>query len=333
MTIGGFSVYGAGDFDNTPLAEILPVMVRTEKKRQIRNRFSVKISEAALTHPAMQLEYDPVQNLKAWEKLPMVEGGSIIYGPKAGATVLACHPYLKNQFGPRVLMAAGQYGRGRVFASALDTTYRWRVSRDGDTDYFRRYWGLVVRWLAGSPVSQGVRRSLYLDRNVLEAGGSVRLMTNVRDKDFNPVTDATVSFYVTPPGGVETEHVTCSSKDVPGLYWHEARLAAPGEYVFAMDVKETSGETAKDRLVCRVQESRRELAGLAGDQKGLRTLCEATGGKMAVSSRAIADSLNVPATAQLGTAVIDIWRSLPTMIVLVILLGTEWLLRKRRGLA
>ncbi|HUU96391.1 MAG TPA: hypothetical protein VM487_11675, partial [Phycisphaerae bacterium] len=31
MTIGGFSVYGAGDFESTPLAEILPVMVKTEK--------------------------------------------------------------------------------------------------------------------------------------------------------------------------------------------------------------------------------------------------------------------------------------------------------------
>ena len=333
MTIGGFSVYGAGDFDNTPVAEILPVMVKTEKKRQIRNRFSVRISDAALTHPAMQLEYDPVANAKAWAELPPVEGGSVIYGPKAGATVLAYHPYLKNRFGPRVIMAASRYGRGRVFASALDTTYRWRIGRTTETDYFRRYWGLVVRWLAASPRSRGVKQMLYMDRNVLEAGGTVRLMTNVRDKDFNPVHDADVAFYVTTPGEGETEHHAGASRDMPGLYWHEAKLTRAGEYVFAMEVKKAGGELVKDRLVCRVQQSRSELLNLAADHAGLRGLCEGSGGKMATDPREIAELLDIDSTLRPGKAVIEVWRAVPTMVILVILLGFEWLLRKRRGLA
>ena len=333
MTIGGFSVYGAGDFDNTPLAEILPVMVKTEKKRQIRNRYGVKISDAALTHPAMQLEYDPVENAKVWAQLPMVEGGSAIYGPKAGATVLAYHPYLKNQFGPRVLMAAGQYGRGRVLASALDTTYRWRVTRNTETDYFRRFWSLTIRWLAGSPQSQGTKRSLYIDRPVLEAGGCVRLMTNVRDKDFNPVSDAAVTFTVKRPDGAESEHLSASARQMPGLYWHEVRLDEPGEYVFAMEVKEASGEAVKDQIVCRVQPSRQELADISADHRSLRLLCEGSGGKLAQNAGEIAAALSVKPSMRPGIAVIEIWRAIPTMIVLVLLLGAEWLLRKRRGLA
>ncbi|HUW35169.1 MAG TPA: glutamine amidotransferase [Planctomycetota bacterium] len=333
MTIGGFSVYGAGDFESTPLAEILPVMVKTEKKRQIRNRYGVKISDAALTHPAMQLEYDPAQNAKVWEQLPMVEGGSAIYGPKAGATVLAYHPYLKNQFGPRVLMAAGQYGRGRVLASALDTTYRWRIAREAETDYFRRFWSLAVRWLAGSPQSKGVKRSLYLDRPVLEAGGCVRLMTNVRDKDFNPVADAAVTFTVKRPDGGESEHLSASARQIPGMYWHEVSLQQPGEYVFAMEVKEASGDAVKDQLACRVQPSRQELANVAADHRSLRLLCEGSGGKLVQDAGEIASLLTVKPSLRPGIAVIELWRAIPTMIVVVLLLGAEWLLRKRRGLA
>ena len=46
------------------------------------------------------------------------------------------------------LFVTRDYGRGRVFFSATDETYRWRFMR-GDSPYFYPFWQRAINWASG----------------------------------------------------------------------------------------------------------------------------------------------------------------------------------------
>ena len=42
---------------------------------------------------------------------------------------------------PRPIVAAWQYGAGRVLSSAMDGTWHWSLARQTEVNYHARYWG------------------------------------------------------------------------------------------------------------------------------------------------------------------------------------------------
>ena len=333
-TIGGMKVYAAGNYEGTLLAQMLPVEVAREKSMQLVNRFNVQPTSQGLVHPVLQLEGDPVKNEQAWAALPWVEGGNAWRALKPGATPLLLHPTLRTPAGPRPVAAAWPYGAGRIYSTALDGTWHWRLARKSEADYHQRFWGLLVRWLAGDPRLNQPSAPLMLDDPQLEVGRPASFSLQLRDADGNPVTDAQVEFTVQSPTGDKLLARAASDPTSPGRFALRYTPAQPGEYTVKASITGPGDQQREQQLTCTVSPSRAEFRQIQPDANALAELALASGGtSLPLAQHADLKLPAAPSTTTAQRIVINVWQAPGLLLVLLACLCTEWLLRKRRGLA
>ena len=334
-TIGGLHVYGAGNYEDTPLARLLPFELVKEKKTQLVNRFKVQATPQGLSHPVMQLEGDPARNARVWAEMPWVEGGNALAAVKPGASLLMVHPTLHtDKFGPRPVAAAWSCGRGRVFSTALDGTWHWRLARTTDTDYHRRYWGLLMRWLARDPRMAQAIGALVAETLQPEVGRPATFSIAVRNEEGLPADDATVDFTLRSPDGTTLAAHAISDPVVAGRYAAVFLSTCSGEYSIKVVVNTHTKQTKTEELKYYVAPQRQEFLQTRPDNKALASLAQASGGTLAPLRKASTLQLPAQSSARKSAAVtIALWRTPGLLAALVLCLGLEWLLRKRRGLA
>ncbi|HEY8668142.1 MAG TPA: glutamine amidotransferase [Tepidisphaeraceae bacterium] len=333
-TIGGMHVYGAGDYEGTRLADMVPFEIEKEKKQQLINRFQPAVTTQGMMHPLMQLEFDPVLNEQAWAKLPWVEGGNAIRAIKSSATLLMVHPTLKTHYGARPVAAAWQYGQGKVYSSALDGTWHWRTARESETDYHKRFWGLVVRWLASDPRTKQPVGSLIVEDPVLEVGKRATFYVNMRDESGGPVTDAQAEFSIAGASGKPLLARSSSDPAVPGRYAVSFEPQEAGEITVNAMVMRGSQEPVKQEQKYLVAPSRAEYLEVRPDAKALAELSKLSGGVS--GSLAHPEQFQMPAEAgsvRVQKVVVSLWQAPGLLAVLVGCLFVEWMMRKRRGLS
>ena len=336
VTIGGYKVYTAGNYEDTALGRMVPFNLVREKKLQLVNRFNVQTTTQGIMHPAMQLELDPVKNEEAWSKLPWVEGGNALKAVKPGATVMLYHPLLKTNLGPRPITAAWQYGQGRVFSTALDGTWHWRIARKTDGDYHQRYWGQVARWAAGDPRANKRMSALIFDDPVLEVSKSATCSLTLNDKDGNPDVSATTMFTIEAPDGTMTYGQSSTDPALPGRYTFTFVPAKAGNYKIKAVVSIQGGHAGQLETAVYVAPSRAELLLVTPDPDALDKLAHATGGISAPLAQAQTDAYQLPLSPSrtaVDQSTINLWQSPGLLIFLVACFGFEWLMRKSRGLA
>ncbi len=332
-TIGGLSAYDAGHYADTPLARLLPVRLLGEKKTQLINRFAVAITDQGLMHPVMQLDSDPVRNEAAWAGLPWVEGGNALSQVKPAATTLLVHPTLSTRFGPRPLAAVWECGRGRVYSTALDGTWHWSMARETEADYHRRFWGLLVRWLAGD-IRAGRGNRLILETPVCEAGQPLTVALNLRDASGLPVDNAEASLTLQLPGGESMQAPLSADPAAPGRYGLTFEPSAPGPHTLKAACRLADGTEVSPSLTIEVSPSRAEYLAVQPDARAMAELAQRTGGIAATLDAAA--GLELPGSERrMQTAVVDLalWQSPGLVLLLLAAAFCEWALRKRRGLA
>lgn len=333
-TIGGMKVYAAGNYEGTLLAQMLPVDVVREKTMQLVNRFNVQPTSQGLVHPVLQLEGDPVKNEQAWAALPWVEGGNAWRTLKPGATPLLLHPTLRTPAGPRPVAAAWPYGAGRVYSTALDGTWHWRLARKSEADYHQRFWGLLVRWLAGDPRLSQPAAPLILDDPLLEVARPASFSLYLRDAEGNAFTDATVEFTVEAPAGERLVARAASDPAALGRYTLRYTPTQPGDHVVKAAITGPGDEKREQQLTCTVSPSRAEFRQIFPDATALADIAAASGGtSLPLAKHAELKLPDALSSAVAQHVVVNVWQAPGVLFLLLACLCAEWLLRKRRGLA
>ncbi|GDY23544.1 membrane protein [Verrucomicrobiota bacterium] len=333
-TIGGMKVYAAGNYEGTLLAQMLPVEIVREKTMQLVNRFNVQPTSQGLVHPVLQLEGDPVKNEQAWAGLPWVEGGNAWRTLKPGATPLLLHPTLRTPAGPRPVAAAWPYGAGRIYSTALDGTWHWRLARKSEADYHQRFWGLLIRWLAGDPRLSQPSAPIMLDDPLLEVGKPAGFSLSLRDPEGAAFTDAQVEFTVEAPAGGRLLARAASDPAVPGRYALRYTPAHPGDHVIKAVITGPGDEKREQQLTCTVSPSRAEFRQILPDTAALAGLAAASGGtSLPLAKHADLKLPAAPSSVAVQHVVVNVWQAPGVLVLLLVCLCAEWLLRKRRGLA
>jgi uncharacterized membrane protein len=334
VTIGGYKVYAAGNYEDTPLARMVPFQITRDKKLQLINRFNVQATTQAIMHPAMQLEQDPKKNVEAWAKLPWVEGGNAFKAVKPGATTLLVHPTLKTTLGPRPIAAAWQVGHGRVFSSALDGTWHWRLARTTENDYHKRFWGQVSRWSAGDPRTNKRIGTLVCEDPILEVAKPATFSVTIKDKDGNPDTSALTRFSVEQPASDPINGQSVSDAALPGRYSFTYVPAKSGAHHVKATLVIQGEEPRTLEATVYVAPARSEFLRVTPDAQALAALAKATGGTSGSLSKYASFTLpESPVSERVTQITIDLWHAPGLMMLMVLSLSVEWLMRKRRGLA
>lgn len=146
----------------------------------------VLLTAYGIDHPVTRLAGTPEQSMEIWDILPGIYWSHPVFKVKPGARVLAISsdPMLRTiaRNDPLPLIVAQPYGKGSVLYLGFDETWRWMLVRDGY--YYRRFWGNVVRYLA----------TLQARRVMITTGGSrfivgepITIEVEAYGRDYQPL--------------------------------------------------------------------------------------------------------------------------------------------------
>lgn len=273
----------------------------------------------------------------AVDVLPQVYWIAATLGPKPGAQVLAVHPRLEARSGPMPIMVMGRYGAGRVFFTAIDETWRWR--RGQNEWSFDTFWLQVCRALA-RPIEMGAERRVTLrtDRKRYAYGRRVQVVLNALDASVLPLLGDSVNVLVSDPGGDVSSRVALWRLGKTSHRFEGSFVPAhAGSFVVDLeDMSPLSGPLRAARIstMIHVDDADLEMKQPQADHAALRMLAEQTGGSV-IGLSEIADK--VKAIQDRSTRIPNdleepLWDSRLVLTLFVLMIGTEWVLRKAFGM-
>ncbi len=336
LVVGGDNSFQLGGYDNTPIEDILPFRLAAADPAADAAPFRMRVTEEGLRHPVLRVRPGPEANRAAWETAPELFGLNLGLTPHPEALVLAEHPNLRIGGLPAPVLAVRNVGKGRVFASAADSTWIWHmrdVEQGGDGERYRVFWNNVIRWLIRDPELKHL--VVRADRDEVRPGGEMKLDIRVTDEDFQPRAGAelAVRLYKEGQPAPLLERRTTADADGGAL----VSLPVPDmEGMLRVDVEETGGgaEPLRDTLRLFAASGTGELAEVRTDFDRLRHLAKETGGEFFTLPHTL-ESLPLPERpmARVGRKRdVPIWDSWPMMAFLVLPIVLEWWFRKRKRL-
>ncbi|CAN5898378.1 hypothetical protein BH11MYX2_BH11MYX2_10690 [soil metagenome] len=343
--LGGPVSFSSGGYYGTPVAQALPVdlygpfdagpVLDTQK-------FAPQLTEAGQMHPVTSLRYSAEDNLAAWRSLPQLEGVNLVAGAKPDATVLATHPRLRTKNGkPMPVIVAGEYGNGRSLVVTTDTVWKWGLvaaAHPGDQGRnYTRFWDQSIRWLIQDPDL----RNLHVDSDAVEYAPSqtVRIAVRLLGRDYQPLPNGVVELVVTRGADPGTAVKVFDAKATVGedgnaqVEVPATATSEPGVYRVVGSAL-VGGRKADATDIFLVREGGTELDRPVGDEATLRTIAKTTNGTAlgAVDTLPANLAFDPPRIVRVDKRTdVELW-SRPGLLILVIgLLGLEWLLRQRSG--
>jgi uncharacterized membrane protein len=338
---GGLLVLGARSFERaglagTPLEEVLPVDVTDRRATVARTAGGATpaANAAALTtdgvsHPATRLAVTADDNRKRWSQLPPMASVAAAGTPRPGAQILAVTTGGGSELRP--LLVTQRYGVGRSMVFAGEATWRWRMLLPSNNTTHELVWRQLARWVA----SGSAERIEIPPTSVVLPGTTDPVSVLVRDESFTAVANAEVSMRVRDPNGQERSLPAALADPREGRYTAAVRFDQAGVYTVAADVRrgsESLGSVTRPLLVGGADV---ELSEPRLNEDVLRRIAESTGGSYVRAD----DAGTVPELLKQGgigsppVEMRDLWNTGWALAAIVILLGGEWLLRRRVGLA
>jgi von Willebrand factor type A domain len=343
---GGGLIFIAGQrynpvrYAGTPLAPLVPFeasqTVMPGPNDAIEEGFTPRPTELGLSSPQMELGDTPAETAEIWRKLPPLYFLAEATALKPAARVLAEHPSRSGLDGKPLPVFIQQYvGAGRVLFHCTDDTWRWRY-QVGDV-YFARYWVQSIRALSRSKLigkDRGAR--LSTDRDRFERGQPIRLQVRFLDERMAPATDDRVTVMLERGGQSQARQTLTLHRSGSNRGVFETTLVNPhdGNYhVWMTEPTLLSGQPATD---FQVLPPKGETARLEMDADQLRQAAEMTKGHFytfATSGDLLKDlSPGKPEPLE-RLPPIELWNKWPLLVLVLTALITEWLLRKRCGMA
>ncbi len=201
VVVGGDKSFGQAGYGQTPLGDVLPVLVPGPSTTPLVDPFRPILTPEGERHPLTRLVGEAAENANWWARLPLVDGVNVVSGGVPGAAVLLAHPTAVDLSGnPLPVLAVREVGSGRSMALMTDASWRWSVteaaSGRGNQAYLR-FWKNALRWLLRDPALSRV--AVDTPRENYRLGEDVRVVARVRDPGFAPLAGARVVLRVSGP--------------------------------------------------------------------------------------------------------------------------------------
>jgi len=338
VLLGGRRSFAEGGFAGTPLEEAMPVVLERPLGTRTADgppvaELTAHLTPAGAAMVPLQVAADERASLERWRTLPPLTAVNVVTRVRPGATVLLTGRTADSTKGgaDRVMLAYQRYGRGKVLAFPVQDTWLWQMHASIPVEDMTHelLWRQLLRWLTAD-VPDPVEVVASDDHPA--PGETVELRASVRDSHFVAMNAANVVARVTPPTG--------APKDVP-LTWSVAR---DGEYrgTFVADEAgpyevEITTAGSRDTAATRLDAapSREEYFESALRPSLLRQLATQTGGRYYTPATvgSLPEDMRYSKGGVTVTERKDLWDLPATFLLLGGLLGVEWALRRREGLA
>lgn len=314
------------------LEEMMPVVLdeRSVKGYGSDIESAIVLTQRGIGHRLTMLESDPGLNSALWRSLPGFYWYAPVLRAKSGCDVLGVHSQARTEEGRVPLLVTRQYGRGKVLYMATDSAWRWR--RGVEDKYHYKFWGQVVRWMAHQRhLAQGEGVRIAFSPETPSAGERVYLHAAVMDKTGYPLQSGLVTATVRAPGGGEERIELMPEEGGWGMFSGSYAPDQSGEYVIDVTCAK-EGRAASAGLS--VSRDRLERTGRPVNAGILKETAALTGGRYG-GVRDLAGIVNELAAIPEAEPVqkrFRLWCHPVWGLVIILLLGVHWVLRKYLGM-
>jgi uncharacterized membrane protein len=328
VMVGGTTAFGAGHYDETVIDKLMPVDVYGNEGYKYGS-FGLEVPDEMLSHPIMAMSTSIAETADIWRRqFPGFSGLNTVNRAKPGARVLAFNRERSNEYGPLVVFAVQQIGRGRTMAFTSDTTQargsrfhtRFGTSEDANI-YYRRFWVQAVRWLAADRIRRkSGDLSVQLDRQTAVPGQAVAVRIPFPLSD--PDAEVTLELGEAP--------IELQRDELSRSLHAEIPLPADGEWVFTARMPRPGLDPLFAHALVHVLPDNREQQSTAANAALMAELAGIGGGHVLTDDLATW-SLEVDRE---GSRIIEYgrraaWDRLWVLALLIALLTIEWGLRRR----
>jgi len=320
----------------TALGPMLPVVLdgTSAGNGSGRARYRIELTQEGASHLMTRLAVDPEENEVVWAGLEGSHWSASVGGLAKGATALLVHPHRLAGISKLPLLSVHRVGRGKAMFCGMDETWRWRRGL-GDKHHYR-FWAQSVRWMARKQLAEGDSRvRLWIDRVECDVGETVEVEAYCFRPDGFPLEDGNVSLSV---AGDDGRLQRLAMEKIPGgwgTYRKSFMPMKPGKHEIRPVVSVYGEEPLSSSVSLEVQRVDLESRFLCQDIKTLKAIAEASGGKYfeVTKCESIPPLLAAKVERSIMTGEYSPCRHWAYYSVLVLMLATVWLLKKRSGLA
>lgn len=291
---------------------------------------------AGRRHFALALDSETAYSAQLWEKLPPLDGANRFQGLKPGAVVLA------SDFTPGKmevpLLVEHSFGRGRVMTFTADSTWRWKLA--GFEDVHKRFWRQLIFWLANKDAALDGSVTLILPerRFTQEQKISFRISVHLSNGETpvppsqNTETESWTAFLKS-SDGKETPVTLMPDRET--MRGEISQKLPPGDYTLRASVTHRGQKIGDAQCRFQVYHHDLELNSAQAEPELMAALALQTGGEAvapealsALWKRLAENREELKIEREIVTPIWDRW---PFLTLILLLLCTEWFLRKYRG--
>ncbi len=349
LVIGGpnFSLAAMIQVHPTLFRQLLPVEI---DKSQLPNPdtvydkpFKVERTDQGKTHETLQASGDPQKNDQIWASFPSLYWAHPIQSVKSGATDLLHRSDIKGKAGS--VMAAMRYGNGRVLYLGINSFWRWRFPSEGFD--FDNFWLRTLHYL-GTKEEGGKQTNqvaLNTDKSSYSPGEDVQITMKLLDQSLkSQMVGQKIYAGVSSAAEKAAPEMVYLSANPDGTIFqgvYHARQVGNMAVQVKIDPL-NAGTDAKaivdtPRVPFQVKLESLEARDTSANLEDMKAMAELTGGKSFDyhnMNEVVKLPEVIPSDPQvLSRAVtVEIWDGAIFEILCLLLVCTEWVLRKYWGL-
>ncbi len=335
IMLGGLHSFGPGGYQQTALADVLPIEMDKFERQAFREAPSPDLHLIGDTRmrPSALGQRHFVTDLAAgddgarvWTRFPPLDGANKFRKAKLRANVL-----VESEQG-QPLLVAEDVGRGRVMAFAGDSTWRWAM--EGYEAEHTRFWRQVVLWLAHKEQAAEGEVWINLDPRRYAPGRRVEFTAGASLADGQPIANVQwTGEALLPDGSKQPVRLQSAGGRFTGAF---ADTTQAGDYTLTVTAKQGPQTIGLAQARFLVYEQDLELENPAADPSLLASLANMTGGESPPPeqfTRCLEQIRSRPLKLDVSTQTKQpLWDTWPFLIAVAGLLCSEWALRKRWGL-
>ena len=331
LMIGGSNSFNSGNYGSTALSEILPVkldyMPKTLSETISEQSFQPELTDVGKNHPVMRIIPNQDENERHWGSMPELEGINIVQGLNKTAM-----PLLSTADGKPIL-AVANIDNGKVAAFMSDSSWKWNFGSGSEgnvSPHYEKFWNRLFLWFVDDPELSDAK--LNTDKPIYNPGEKAKLEITTLSKHN---IDQNALPIITLPDG--TEKTVEISKETKGKYSGEIEVVEQGLYKisFVPNVaSEPYRNLNKSETIFFVEPSKNEVRGPTENIGLLKNIAQSTGGKYISTNDSPVNLKLDPSKKKIltGYKTKKLWDNPFIFILLLGMLSSEWLLRRRWGL-
>jgi len=331
LMLGGNHSLAEGNFQRTPIGEMLPVYLDRSPPVPVTSAYRLKLTREGWLQPWVRVRANEPDEEERLAKMPGFRALNRVDAIKPGASVLAEVEMPDGTARPALVVQP--FGRGRTAALLVGDLWRWGLRRpDHKESDLEKSWRQTVRWLVSDvpkPVEVESRRAEQ------SSGAAVELVVRARDKEFQPLDNAQVKVTVHTPDKRQIELVAEASGKAAGEYVASFAPRDSGPYRADVAVTAPDGSDVGQRETgWAVEPETEEFRTLTVNRQLLARIAQESGGELVTLGGLESFVAGLPnrKIPIMETWTWPLWHQWSVLVAAIGCFVGEWGLRRWRGL-